>query len=545
MKYGLNPEATVSVILTKSLGVFYLRVRDRGVAFAKKEDWEHRVRGRLIANALGEHEDHLRTVMPTLREHRLYAKFSKCEFWLDSVAFPGHVVSKDGVMVDPKKTKVVQKWPRPTSPTEIRSFLGLAGYYRRFVQDFSRIAVPLTKLTQKNARFQWTEECEQSFQKLNTCLAIAPILALPSGSGEFTMFCDASRRIKATQYEDERFCKYRDEALAGKRKDMIVDSDGILRMGDRLCVAVIDGLRHVILKKAHNSRYTIHPGSTKICHNLKQFYWWEGMKKDVANFVPNCLTCQQVKAEHQRPAGLLQQNEIPELKWERITMDFVTGLPRALRGYDSVWVIVDRLTKSTHFLPVKTTYSGVRYAQIFMNEILRLHGVPISIISDRGSQFTSRFWKSFQEALVTRVDLSIASHPQIDGQSERTIQILEDMLTACILEFGGSWDAYLPFAKFAYNNSFQSSIQVAPYEALYDTSQVLEAPAIPLDEKLSYEDEPMAIVDRQVRKLRSKEIEFVKVLRRNHIVEEATWEIEDVMRVKYLHLFQSTGTYLS
>lgn len=148
-------------------------------------------------------------------------------------------------------------------------------------------------------------------------------------------------------------------------------------------------------------------------------------------------------------------------------MDFVIGILRTLRGHDSVWIIVDRLTKSTHFLPVKTKYGGVRYAQIFMNETVRLHGVSVSIISNRGSQFTSHFWRSFQETLGTRIDLSTAFHPQTDGQSERTIQILEDMLRACVLNFGGSWDAYLPLAEFTYNNSFQSSIQIAPYEALY------------------------------------------------------------------------------
>ncbi|XP_075101100.1 uncharacterized protein LOC142176740 [Nicotiana tabacum] len=167
-------------------------------------------------------------------------------------------------------------------------------------------------------------------------------------------------RIKATQYEDERLCKYRDKVLDGKSKDMTVESDGVLRMCERLCVAYVDGLRHAILKEAHNTKYIIHPGSTKMYHDLKQFYWWEGRKKDVANFISSCLTCQQVKAKHQRPAGLLQQTEIPEWKWEGITMDFVTGLPRTLRGYDSVWVIVDRLTKLAHFLPVKTTYGGVR-----------------------------------------------------------------------------------------------------------------------------------------------------------------------------------------
>ena len=192
--------------------------------------------------------------------------------------------------------------------------------------------------------------------------------------------------------------------------------------------------------------------------DLKDVYWWEGMKRDIAEFVSKCLICQQVKAEHQKPAGLFQRIEIPEWKWERITMDFVTGLPRTLRGFDSTWVIVDRLTKSAHFLPVKTTYSATQYAKLYVERIVSLHGVPLSIISDRGPQFTAHFWRSFQEALGTRLDLSTAFHPQTDGQSERTIQILEDMLRACVLDLGGSWDQYLPLIEFAYNNSYQSSI---------------------------------------------------------------------------------------
>ena len=139
-----------------------------------------------------EHVEHLRIVLQTLREHKLYAKFSKCEFWLDSVAFLGHVVSREGIQVDPKKIEAVMDWRRPTTVTEVRSFLGLAGYYRRFMQDFSRIAAPLTRLTQKNVRFQWTETCEASFQKLKNCLTSAPVLALPSGTGGYTVYCDAS-----------------------------------------------------------------------------------------------------------------------------------------------------------------------------------------------------------------------------------------------------------------------------------------------------------------------------------------------------------------
>ena len=191
------------------------------------------------------------------------------------------------------------------------------------------------------------------------------------------------------------------------------------------------------------------------------------MKKDVADFVVKCLTCLQVKAEHQRPGGTLQSLDVPEWKWDKITMDLVTGLPRTAKGFDTIWVIVDRLTKTTHFLPVRMTYTTAQYARLYLDRIVPMHGVPISIISDRGTQFTSRFWRSFQEALGTQLRFSTAFHPQTDGQSERTIQILEDMLRACVLEFESNWDQHLSMLEFAYNNSYQSSIQMALYEALY------------------------------------------------------------------------------
>src|SRR5262249_25627994 len=148
-------------------------------------------------------------------------------------------------------------------------------------------------------------------------------------------------------------------------------------------------------------------------------------------------------------------------------MDFVTGLPRTSTGFDSIWVIVDRLTKSAHFLPVKTTYSVAKYAKLYIERIVCLHGLPVSIVSDRGPQFTSRFWKKLQEGLGTRLDFSTAFHPQTDGQSERTIQTLEDMLRMCVIDFGGQWDWYLPLIEFSYNNSYHASIKMAPYEALY------------------------------------------------------------------------------
>ena len=572
-----------------------------------------------------EHEEHLRITLQLLRDHQLYAKFSKCEFWLTEVIFLGHVVSGEGIKVDPQKVEAVANWPRPTTVTEIRSFLGLAGYYRRFVKDFSRIAAPMTKLTRKQVKFQWNDQCEKSFQTLKTCLTTAPVLTLPTESGSFAIYCDASRvglgcvlmqdrkviayasrqlkkhevnypthdlemaavifalkiwrhylygvrcevytdhkslqyilqqkelnlrqrrwvellkdydcqilyhpgkanvvadalsrksmgslshvtvterplvrelrelladgltldlevqgqetvllaqfqvrpllidEIKNAQKEDPQCMKIRDLVQSGKAPDFSYEDD-VLKCKGRLCVPDVSGFREQIMKEIHYSPYTVHPGVTKMYHDLKEVYWWPNMKGDVARFVSKCLACQQVKFEHQRPSGLLQEIQLPEWKWDQVTMDFVVGLPKTQRGYDSVWVIVDRLTKSAHFLEVKTTFSAAQYAQLYVDQIVRLHGVPSVIISDRGAQFTSRFWQKFQEALGTSLHFSTAFHPQTDGQSERTIQTLEDMLRLCVMDFKGSWDHFLPLIEFAYNNSYHSTIGMAPYEALY------------------------------------------------------------------------------
>ncbi|EOY08667.1 Retrotransposon protein, Ty3-gypsy subclass, putative [Theobroma cacao] len=471
-------------------------------------------------------------------------------------------------------------------------------------------------------------------------------------------------KIKEAQSKNEFVIKALEDPQGRKGKMFTKGTDGVLRYGTRLYVPDGDGLRREILEEAHMAAYVVHPGATKMYQDLKEVYWWEGLKRDVAEFVSKCLVCQQVKAEHQKPAGLLQPLPVPEWKWEHIAMDFVTGLPRTSGGYDSIWIVVDRLTKSAHFLPVKTTYGAAQYARVYVDEIVRLHGIPISIVSDRGAQFTSRFWGKLQEALGTKLDFSTAFHPQTDGQSERTIQTLEDMLRACVIDLGVRWEQYLPLVEFAYNNSFQTSIQMAPFEALYgrrcrspigwlevgerkllgpelvqdatekihmirqrmltaqsrhksyadnrrrdlefqvgdhvflkvsptkgvmrfgkkgklspryigpfeildkvgtvayrlalppdlsnihpvfhvsmlrkynpDPSHVIRYETIQLQDDLTYEEQPVAILDRQVKKLRSKDVASVKVLWRNHTSEEVTWEAEDEMRTKHPHLF--------
>nr|GEU82876.1 hypothetical protein [Tanacetum cinerariifolium] len=292
-----------------------------------------------------EREEHLKANLELLKEEKLYAKFSKCEFWIPE---------------------------------------GLAGYYQRFIKGFLKISKSMTKLTQKGIKFDWGEKEENAFQLIKQKLCSASILALPEGSKDFVVYCDAS----------------------------------------------------VIMHKSHKSKYSIHPGSNKMYQDMKRLYWWPNMKANIATYASKCLTCARVKAEHQRPSGLLVQPAIPEWKWDNITMDFITKLLKSSQGFDTIWVIVDRLTKFTHFLPIREIDPLDKLARLYLNRIVARHEIPASIICDRDRRFTSNFWRSFQKAFGTDISMSTTYHPEIDGQSERTIQTLEDMLRAWVFDFG-------------------------------------------------------------------------------------------------------------
>ncbi|GJY02880.1 putative reverse transcriptase domain-containing protein [Tanacetum coccineum] len=218
-------------------------------------------------------------------------------------------------------------------------------------------------------------------------------------------------------------------------------ADGTLCLNGRSWLPCYGDLQTVIMHESHKSKYSIHPGSYKMY--------------------------QDVKAEHQRPSRLLVQPKIPEWKWDNITMDFVTKLPKTSQGYDTIWVIVDRLTKSAIFTPMRETDPLDKLARMYLKEVVTRHGIPVSIICDRDPRFASNFWRSLQNALGTNLDMSTAYHPQTDGQSERTIQTLEDMLRACAIDFGKGWVNHLPLVEFSYNNSYHASIKAAPFEALY------------------------------------------------------------------------------
>nr|GEZ19291.1 putative reverse transcriptase domain-containing protein [Tanacetum cinerariifolium] len=424
-----------------------------------------------------EHEEHLKLILELLKKEQLYAKFSKCEFWIPKLQFLGHVIDSQG----------------------------LAGYYRRFIEGFLKIVKSMTKLIQKKFKFDWGDKQEATFQIIKQKLCSAPILALPEGSEDFVVYCDA-----------------------------LIKGLGMVLMQREKVIAY--GSRQL---KVHEKNYTTHDMELgAVVFALK--IW------------SKCLTCSRVKAECQKPSGLLIQLEIPMWKWERITMDFVSKLPKTSNGHATIWLIVDRLTKSAHFIPTREINSTKTLTRLYIKEIVSRDGVPIFIISDRDSRFTSRFWQSLHDALGTQLDMSTTYHPKTDRQSERTIQTLKDILRAYVLDFGKGWEKHLPLVEFSYNNSYHASIKAALFEALYGrkileriglVAHKLELPeelknvhntfhvsnlkkflsnkclVIPmkelrLDDKLNFEVEPVEIMDREVKQLKQSHIHIVKAFQK-------------------------------
>jgi hypothetical protein len=275
------------------------------------------------------------------------------------------------------------------------------------------------------------------------------------------------QRIVDAQRDDEGMKHIYEKIEAGKANCFRRDDQGVVWFNNLIVVPKIDEIRQQILDEAHLSRYSIHPRSTKMYHDLKHHYWWTKMKVEITRYVARCDTYRRVKAIHMKAAGPLQSLPIPTWKWEDISMNFIVGLPRTAKGYHSIWVITDQLTKIAHFLPVKIDHPVTVYAQLYIARILSLHGVPKTIVSDRGPQFVAKFWEALHKSLGTKLLHSPAYHPQTSGQTERVNQILEDMLRACVLEFPQKCDDCLPLAEFSYNNSYQESIKMAPFEALY------------------------------------------------------------------------------
>ncbi|KAA3488295.1 ty3-gypsy sub-class retrotransposonable element polyprotein [Gossypium australe] len=366
-----------------------------------------------------EHDSHLRVVLQMLREKQLYAKFSKCEFWLRDVTFLGHVVSAEGIRVDPRK---------------------------RFVEGFSLIAAPLTKLLRKGVPFVWSDKQQESFEKLKKILTKASILIQPE-AGKERHYLYGEKSIICT---DHKSLKY-----------LLTEKE--LNLRQRRWIGLLKDYDYSIEYHPSKANVVANALSRKVISDLRAMFAHLSLYEDgslLAELHVKHAWVSQIKEKQmldERLGSRLQQVEGGEIGDFGLNSDGVLCFRRR------IWLP----QLSAHFLPVRTDYTLQKLAKLYIAEVVRLHGVPVSIISDRDPRFTSRFWKALHEALGTRLIFSTAFHPQTDGQSERVIQILEDMLRGCVIDFRGSWEDFLPLAKFAYNNSYQSSIQMAPYEVLY------------------------------------------------------------------------------
>jgi hypothetical protein len=300
-------------------------------------------------------------------------------------------------------------------------------------------------------------------------------------------------------------------------------------MVQRLVVPKKETLKKKILDEAHTLRYSIHPGSTKMYHDLRQQFWWTRMKREAARYVSECDTTQMVKADYMKLGGLLQPLSIPEWKWDDISMDFIMGLSLTVGKFNSIWVIVYQLSKSAHFIPINTAYQVEKYAEIYITRVLCLHGVLKTIIFDRGSQFVAHFWDQLHASLRTHLIHSSAYHPQTFGQTERVNQILEYMMRACVMEYQGSWDKNLPWAEFSYNNSYQKSLKMVPFEVLYGRQCRTPLNWIEPGEKVIFEpdiiEEAEAIVhhiQENLKATRPRKLESREVMPRNLCKQEAS-----------------------
>ncbi|GJZ97724.1 putative reverse transcriptase domain-containing protein [Tanacetum coccineum] len=406
-----------------------------------------------------DHEVHLGLVLELLRKEKLYAKFSKCEFWLQEVHFLGHVVNQNGIHVDPSKIEAVKNWKTPTTPSEIRSFLGLAGYYRRFIANFSKIAKPLTSLTQKNQKYVWGVEQEEAFQTLKNNLCDAPILTLPDGVEDFVVYCDASNQgLGCVLMQRGRVIAYASRQLKTHEKNYTTHD---LELG--AVVFALKTWRHY-LYGTKSVIYTDHKSLQHIFDqkelNMRQRRWIELFSDyeceiryhpGKANVVADALSRKErLKPRRVRAMAMTVQIGMREkiqvaqskaLKQENILMENLHSLDQQMEKKEADKMYYDLQD---------------RYWWLGMKKDIATYVSKCLTCS-----------KTMQKALGTRLDMSTAYHPQMDRQSEHTIQTLEDMLSACVIDFGGSWDVHLPLAEFSYNNSYHSSIKCAPFEALY------------------------------------------------------------------------------
>ncbi|KFK28310.1 hypothetical protein AALP_AA8G499800 [Arabis alpina] len=545
----------------------------------------------VYSSSLQEHQEHLRVVLQILFQQQLFANKKKCQFGSSSIEYLGHVISGEGVSADPSKLQAMVSWPLPKNIKALRGFLGLTGYYRRFVQGYGSIAKPLTSLLKKD-KFQWSEEATVAFEKLKVAMSTVPVLALVDFSELFVVESDASgiglgavllqkqkpvayfsqaltdRQKLKSVYERELMAivfaiqKWRHYLLGRKflvrtdqkslkflleqrevnleyqqwltkilgfnfdihykpglenkaadalsrveglpqlyalsvpaaiqleeineevdrnpvskkiKEEVLLDASthsgysvvqGRLLYNGKLVLPKESYLIKVLLHEFHNSRMGGHGGVLKTQRHLGALFYWQGMMADIKTFVAECVVCQKHKYSTLAPSGLLQPLPIPTQVWEDISLDFVEGLPKS-EGFDAILVVVDRLTKYAHFIKLQHPFGAKEIAAVFIQEIVRLHGYPSTMVSDRDTLFTGMFWTELFRLAGTSLNFSTAYHPQTDGQTEVTNRGLETILRCFTSDKPKKWAAYLPWAEFCYNSSYHSAIQMTPFKALY------------------------------------------------------------------------------
>ncbi|GJT17127.1 putative reverse transcriptase domain-containing protein [Tanacetum coccineum] len=600
-----------------------------------------------------EHKEHLKQILELLKKEELYAKFSKCEFWIpkllkqklcsapilalpegseDFIAYCD--ASKKGLgAVLMQREKVISYASRQlkiheknytTHDLELGAVVFALKIWRHYLYgtkctvftDHKSLQHILDQKELNMRQRRWLEllsdyDCDIRYHpgKANV---VADALSrkereppLRVRALVLTISLNLPKQILNAQTEARKPENIKSEDVGGmlienakfpeaiREQKLEPRADGTLCLNGRSWLPCYGDLRTVIMHESHKSKYSIHPGSDKMYQDMKKLYWWPNMKADIATYVNKCLTCAKVKAEHQRPSGLLVQPKIPEWKWDNITMDFVTKLPKTSQGYDTIWVIVDRLTKSAIFTPMRETDPLDKLARLYLKEVVTRHGIPVSIICDRDPRFASNFWRSLQSALGTNLDMSTAYHPQTDGQSERTIQTLEDMLRACAIDFGKETTekinnqakvckpardrqkSYADLKRKPMNSQVGDKVmlKVSPWKGVVqrvgEVAYKLELPeelsrvhntfhvsnlkkchadeplAVPLDglhldDKLHFVEEPVEIVGHEVKRLKRSRIPLVKVRWNSKRGPEFTWEREDQFKKKYPHLFTKT-----